>query len=126
DGVVGQLGRRILGAHALAALFPARAAVLREPDAAGRDRDPYAPRIARIDTDRMNAGQLGAAAHPLLALGMIPQRADHFPALAVIWRAEQPAWQRAAPDDARLVGAAGRERPDARRRPLDGTAPHVF
>ena len=82
-------------------------------------------RIARVDADRMDARQVGAAAHPLLALGMIPERADHLPALPVIGRAEQAARQRAAPDDAGLVGAAGRERPDARRAPVERPAPHV-
>src|SRR5450755_1850422 len=57
---------------------------------------------------------------------MIPQRTDYFPALAVIGRAEQAARLRAAPDHARLVGAARRERPDARRTPGQRTVPHVI
>src|ERR1700734_609054 len=73
----------------------------------------------------MNAGQVGTAAHPLLALGVIPERADHLPAIAVIARAKQAAGQRAAPEDARLVGAARLQRPDARRAPRERTAPHI-
>src|SRR5712691_6490776 len=73
----------------------------------------------------MDARLLGAAPHPLLALGMIPQRARHLPALPVIGRAEQAARQRSTPEDAGLVGAAGRERPDARGAPVDRPAPHV-
>src|SRR5262249_40201463 len=99
DGIVGLLGRGVFGAHPVAAQAPARAAILREPDAAGRDRDPHALGIAWIDADRMETGQVRAAAHPLLALGMIPERADHVPALPMIDRAEEPTRQRSAPDD---------------------------
>src|SRR5216683_2371213 len=74
----------------------------------------------------MNAGQVGATTHPLLALGMIPERTDHLPAVAMIDRAKQAAWQRAAPDDARFVGTAGLQRPDARRAPRERSAPHVI
>src|SRR5215468_5164027 len=73
----------------------------------------------------MNAGQVGAAAHPLLALGMIPQRTDHLPTVAMIGRAKQPARQRSAPDDAGLIGTAGLQRPDARRAPWERAAPHI-
>src|SRR5215831_6136152 len=73
----------------------------------------------------MDAGQIRAAAHPLLALGMIPERADHVPALPVIARAEEPARQRSTPDDAGLVAATGLERPDACRAPIERPAPHV-
>src|SRR5262249_45889761 len=102
-----------------------RAGILGEPDAAGRNADPHALRIARVDADRMDAGQVGAAAVPLLAERMVPQRAHHVPALAVIGRAEEAARQRAAPDDAGLVGAAGRERPDARQAPAERAAPEI-
>src|SRR5262245_24053608 len=125
DGVVGLLGGSVFGPHAFAAQAPAGAAVLGEPDTPGGDRDPHAPRIARVDADRMDTGQVRAAPHPLLALGMVPERADHVPALPAIARAEEPARQRSAPDDAGLVAAAGLERPDARRAPTDRPAPHV-
>src|SRR6476659_11391106 len=109
DGIVSLLGRGVFGAHAFAAQAPACAAILGEPDAAGRDRNPHALGIARVHADRMDAGQVGAASHPLLALGMIPERADHVPTLPMIDRAEESARQRSAPDDAGLVGAAGLE-----------------
>ena len=125
DRIVGQLRRHVVGAHALAALRPGLAAVLGEPDAAGRDRDPDPLRVARIDDDRMQAGQIGAATHPHLALGVIPQRAHHLPDSAVVARPEQSAGQRAAPDHAGLVRAAGHQRPDARRAPGQRPAPHV-
>src|SRR5262249_56657091 len=118
DGMVSLLGRGVLGAHAFAAQAPARARILGEPDAAGRHRNPRALGIARIDADRMDAGQVGAAAHPLLALGMVPERTDHVPALPVIDRAEEPARQRSAPNDAGFIGTARLERPDARRAPI--------
>src|SRR5262245_47799993 len=125
NGVVVLLRGSVLGPHPFAAQRPASAAVLGEPDTSGRDRNPHAPRIARVHADRMDTGQVRAAPHPLLALGVIPERADHVPALPAIARAEEPARQRSAPDDAGLVAAAGLERPDARRAPTDRPAPHV-
>src|SRR5215471_5502533 len=119
DGVVGLLRRGVFGPHAFAPQRPACAAILGEPDAAGRDRDPHTLRITRVHADRMDAGQVGAAPHPLFALGMIPERADHVPALPAIARAEEPARQRSTPDDAGLVAATGLERPDACRAPIE-------
>src|SRR5262249_14920738 len=119
------LRRGVFGPHAFAAQRPAGAAILGEPDAAGRDRDPHTLRITRVHADRMDAGQVGAAPHPLFALGMIPERADHVPALPAIARTEQPARQRSTPHDAGLVAATGLERPDARRAPIERPAPHV-
>src|SRR5262249_50829998 len=84
DRVVSLFGRRVFRAHAFATQAPARAAILREPDATGRHPNPDALGIARIHADRMNAGQIGAAAHPLFTFGMIPERADHVPALPAI------------------------------------------
>src|SRR5262249_40647048 len=80
---------------------------------------------ARIHADRMDTGQVRAAPHPLLALGVIPERADHVPALPAIARAEEPARQRSAPNDAGLVPATRLERPNACRAPIDRPAPHT-
>src|SRR5262249_55447039 len=74
----------------------------------------------------MDARQVSSTAHPLLALGMVPKRAHHLPAVAAILRAKQPAGQCSTPDDARLVGAAGRERPDASSGPVYRPPPHVL
>src|SRR5262249_60198584 len=82
-------------------------------------------RVAPVHADGMGAGRAGAAPHPLLALGMIPERADHGPARPAIRRTEKPARQRSTPEDAGLVAAAGLERPDARRAPIERPAPHV-
>src|SRR5262249_57120570 len=60
-----------------------------------------------------------------LALGMIPERTDHVPALPMIDRAEEPTGERSAPDDASFIGTAGLERPDARRVPIERPAPHI-
>src|SRR6516164_11481743 len=73
----------------------------------------------------MNAGKIRTAAAPLLAFGIIPEAADHLPACATVGRTEEPAGERAAPDDAGLIPAAGCERPDARRAPVEGPAPRV-
>src|SRR5258708_39322378 len=56
---------------------------------------------------------------------MIPERTDHLPSLAIVGRTKQPARQRAAPDDTRLVGAARLQRPDARRAPCERPAPAI-
>src|SRR5262245_20489161 len=73
----------------------------------------------------MNPRKVGTPTHPLLALGMIPERAHHVPARAMVARTEQAAGLGATPDDAGLVGTACRKRPDARRRPGERAAPHV-
>src|SRR5215470_3146729 len=70
----------------------------------------------------MDARQIRSAPVPLLALGMIPQRADELPTLPAVGRAEQPAGQRPAPD---VLLAAGGQRPDARGAPVDRTAPRI-
>src|SRR5581483_9585078 len=125
DGVVDELWGDVLGAHAVPALAPGLAGILGVPDAAGRHGDRHVGRVARVDADRMNAGQVGATADPLLAVGMVPQRAYHLPARTVIAGAEKPAGERAAPDHAGLVAPAGGERPDARRAPIERSSPHV-
>ena len=62
----------------------------------------------------VSARQVSSTTHPLLALGMVPKRAHHLPAVTAILRAKQPAGQCSTPDDARLVGAASlRQRPPA-------------
>src|SRR5262249_57457880 len=73
----------------------------------------------------MAARQVRAAAQPLLAFGVIPQGADHLPALAVVRRAKQAARLRSAPNEAGLLATAGLERPDAGRAPFQRPPPHV-
>src|SRR5262249_13126334 len=63
--------------------------------------------------------------HPLPALGVIPERAHQVPALPAIARAEEPARQRSAPNDAGLVPATGLERPNACRAPIERPAPDI-
>src|SRR5262249_14500369 len=59
------------------------------------------------------------------SFGMIPERTDHFPTVAIVSRAKQTARQRAAPNDPRLVGAAYLQRPDARGTPRQRPAPRI-
>src|ERR1700758_3709967 len=125
NGVVGLSRGSVFGPHTFAAQGPAGAPVLGEPDTSSRNRNPHAPRIARVHADRMDAGQVRAAAHPLLALGVIPEGANHGPTLPAIAGAEEPARQRPTPNDAGLVAATGLERPDACRAPIQRPAPHV-
>src|SRR4029079_886757 len=54
----------------------------------------------------------------------MPQRAHQLPTGAVVARAEESAGNGAAPQHARLVGAARLQRPDPYRRPGDVLAPH--
>ena len=49
------------------------------------------------DPDRVYPGQVGAAAEPLLAQRIVPQRLDQLPAVAEIGRAKQAPRHRAAP-----------------------------
>src|SRR3954454_22443646 len=74
----------------------------------------------------MDAGQVGAAPRPFLPQRVIPQRAHHLPALAMIIGAEQATRQCSAPDGTGLVRAAGRPRPDLRGAPFELAAPHVL
>src|ERR1700736_3508707 len=73
----------------------------------------------------MDTRQIGATPHPLLALGMIPERADHLPTPPMVGRAEQAARERSAPNDAGLVGPPGLERTNACRAPMQWPTPHV-
>ena len=73
----------------------------------------------------MNAGEIGAAAEPFLALLVVPQRAHELPARPAVGRAKEPAGNGAAPEDAGLLSAAGFERPDLHCRPRDRLAPGV-
>src|SRR5437660_1034467 len=74
----------------------------------------------------MDTRQIGAAPGPFFPLRMIPERMKHLPALPMIGRPEEPAGQRSAPDDARLIGVACGERPNAGGAPVYRTPPHVL
>ena len=73
------VGRHEIGAHALCGELPLPAAVARRPHAAARDADLHVTRIARVDADRVDARLIGAAAEPLLAARVVPQRRDRAP-----------------------------------------------
>src|SRR5713226_4844198 len=73
----------------------------------------------------MDARQIRPAPHPLLALRMVPERADHLPTLSIIGRTEQAAGQGSAPDEPGLIGSPGRERPDPCCAPVQWPVPHV-
>src|SRR6266699_2644230 len=83
-GIILTLGRHVRRAHALGTAFPGRTAVPGHPHATTRDSDRHVARIARIHADRMEAGQLGAAAEPFSSLGMAPQRLDQLPRRPVV------------------------------------------
>src|SRR5690606_1220 len=99
------------GVHASADQLPAGAAIARLPDAAGRNRHANGFAVARIDADRMDTGGIVTAAIPLLAFIAIPQRAIQRPAVALIARDKQPAWQCARPQHPRLIDTTRFERP---------------
>src|SRR5690348_9854908 len=66
----------------------------------------------------MDPGMVGAAAEPLLAQRVVPQRTVERPGLAVILRSEEASRQGAAPQHAGLVGAARLDCPDQLQRPV--------
>ena len=92
--------------HAVRGGAPVLAAIVGRPHAAGGNADRDARRIARIDADRGDARIVEPAAHPVLALGQVPQRFVQRPRLAVILRQEQRARNRAAPEPAGLIGTS--------------------
>src|SRR5215475_974577 len=75
-------GRHVLGAHTASRRLPCSAPVLGGPYSSTRNPDRDAPGVTPIDADRMNAGMVRAAAEPLFAQRMIPQRAVQLPGIA--------------------------------------------
>jgi hypothetical protein len=65
------------------------------------------PRVAGIDADGMDSGMVRAAAEPCLAPRVVPERAIQLPRVPAILGFEEAAGQRAAPQDAGFVSAAG-------------------
>jgi len=99
-------GRHEIGLHAGRRQLPARAAVARLPDAAARHRDGDMLRVARVDEHRVNAGVVIAAAEPVAAAPIEPERIVQRPAVAAVGRAEQARRQAAGPERSGLVRAA--------------------
>src|SRR5690348_13480524 len=66
------LRRHVRGAHSSAARFPGSPSITRFPDTAAGDTHDHMPRIARIDTNRVNAWMIRAAAEPFFAAWVIP------------------------------------------------------
>ena len=104
------LRRHEFGAHSTAPEFPGSASIARFPDTAARDTHDHMPRIARIDTNRMNAWMVRAAAEPFFAARVVPEWPVQSPGIASIVGPEQATRQRAAPDDAGLIRSASSER----------------
>ena len=119
------LGRHVLGAHAVRALGPRRAGVPVRQMPPRRDADRDRLRVARIDADRVNAGVVLAAAAPLRALGVEPQRLDDPPRSRRDLGTEQAAGDRAAPQRAVAI-ERGRERPDQRGATTCAPCPKFF
>src|SRR5258705_13331093 len=65
------LWRHVFGAHAVAAHAPRLPAVVRDPRSAARDADDDVPRVAWIDTDRVNAGAIRPPPEPVLSLRIV-------------------------------------------------------
>src|SRR5437763_4701425 len=124
-GIARLVGRQIGGAHAVGAARPAVAAVIGLPHATAGDPKPHHLRIARIDADGMNTGQVRPAAEPLSAAGMIPERTHELPAIAAVARTEETAGDGAAPQKPGLVRPSGLERPDADDGPWHRLTPAV-
>src|SRR5579872_6127508 len=103
------LGWSIIGIHAIDGAAPGGCAVVADPDAAGGDAEGHVRAITRIDADRRDAGVVEATAHPILAIGQVPQRLVDRPGVAVVFRQEERTGDGAAPDPAWLIGCAGLE-----------------
>src|SRR5262249_37690014 len=88
---------------------------------------PQSTRAANCAGPRRSNGYRGGPRRPpsTACAWLIPERADHVPALPAIARAEEPARQRSTPNDAGLVAATGLECPNACRAPIERPAPHV-
>src|SRR5579883_3219399 len=76
--------RHVFREDSLAAELPRSAVILRDPDAAGRDREAKRLRIARITTQRVNSRKIRPTTKPLSAFGPVPQTAHQFPTFAAI------------------------------------------
>ncbi len=90
-GVERLVGRHVLGAHAVRGLRPRSAPIVRDPGAPAAHAHQHG--AAREGTDRMDAGDVVAAAIPGRPFGPVPERFVEVPAEAVIGRAEQAAGQ---------------------------------
>src|SRR5688500_440822 len=110
-GIELPLGRHELGAETAARDVPRSPFIARTPHTTTRHAHEHVTRIAWIDAHRMDSGMIRAAAEPLLAPRVVPRRTVQLPRISIIVRLEEPARQRAAPDDTRLIAAARRQRP---------------
>lgn len=84
-GIATLVGRHVSGAHALGTVFPVRAVVFADPDAAAGDAEDDAAAVARVDGDGVDARVIVAAAEPFPALREIPEGANELPVLAVVF-----------------------------------------
>src|SRR5208337_2522310 len=75
--------------------------------------------------DRVDRRPVRAPAHPLLALRIVPQRADQLPGSAVVARAEEAAGDGPAPKDAVFLWAPGLKRENVDQAVGDVLAPAV-
>src|SRR5437867_3540013 len=116
------LWRHIFSAHPGTRRLPGESTVFTSPYTPAGDADGHAARIARINTNRVNARIVGASTKPFFAEGIIPKWTIEFPRIASILGSEQSTGQCAAPHDARLVGPTRCERPYEFQRPIDGHA----
>src|SRR5262249_57371452 len=83
-----RLLRKVPGDDAVHALAPGRAAVLGEPDAAGRDGDRQPRRVARPRADGVEA-HAARPRRPLGAPRVVPEPAHQLPRAAPVAAAEE-------------------------------------
>src|SRR5262245_554232 len=85
-GIVRLFGRHVCGPDAVGAAVPGTAAIGRDPNATAGNADRNVSRVARIDADRVDAWQIGAAAKPLFSFRIEPERLDKLPSGPVVGR----------------------------------------
>src|SRR5439155_19933009 len=92
------LRRHVRREHPAGRDRPRLAAIVRLPSSTARDPDENTPRLARIDADRMDAGEIISAAEPLPAFRLVPERTQQPPRIAAVRRVEKPARNGSAPE----------------------------
>ena len=110
-GVLGAVGRHVVGLHSIGGQAPGLATVPRLPHAATGDGQRQVLRVARVDQQRVHARVIVAATHPVQAARLQPQRGVQRPVQSTVFGFEQPRRHATGPQRAGLGRGAGRQAP---------------
>ncbi len=113
DGrILAALRRHVRREHSLRTAVPRSAAVVADPHAAARNSQRDVVVVGRVDADRVDPRVVVAAAEPMFALGLAPQRLVQRPGCAAVLGAKQSARQRPGPQLAGPLQTSRFQRPD--------------